>query len=404
MNEDSKLIAKLKLLRTVQDVDRHRLIADLVNEQEGAALVDLVGLHAYPDLDADAAIYLASHYAPRRVDGEAWFAELSDVFMRAELSPQRLLRIVSDVCWRLRTVGRHISSEVAIQDLSRIPAGTHHSLVAYFMFCQSARFNFDFKLISRALAILPSSTKGLMPSYFRALACFVRFGQGNYAGTPEIAALANAENDPKVLHILGHALWFSPNQADAELLLTITEKLVGLDETDFVAWYRKATALRRLDRFDDALEALTAGIGSCPKAESSVGEDLIREHQMIVLQADIVGRVRQTRLEAADALELTVNRAQEEMRAAMERELHEIGSATSDALFKVVEILGLFTAIIAVIATGFVGGMTGTQVWWQRLVIVMAGAIGSLVFFVLLRIVVRPRVREGKFKEGVNTR
>ena len=55
MNEDSKLIAKLKLLRTVQDVDRHRLIADLVNEQEGAALVDLVGLHAYPDLDADAA-------------------------------------------------------------------------------------------------------------------------------------------------------------------------------------------------------------------------------------------------------------------------------------------------------------------------------------------------------------
>jgi hypothetical protein len=59
-------------------------------------------------------------------------------------------------------------------------------------------------------------------------------------------------------------------------------------------------------------------------------------------------------------------------------------------LFRIVEILGLFTAIIALAAGGVASVTSGGLEWWQRLLLILTTGVTVLGFFWLLRVVVRP--------------
>ena len=350
------------LARASADPDNDDLVIDVLREQtRGAAAAD--GRWAVPFI--------------------RWVAD-------SPISESRALRVLSDVAWSRRQSGQSVLGSLTFVDLLAEPAGSDRSLCAFVAFLQSARYDFNFDVINRGLSVLPDATRRRMPDYFAALALFAAYGTGQHSRSEEVLEIAGRAMDPKVLHVLAHALWFSSREDDSTALVHVAERILGMNEVDLIASYRLGAGLRRLGRFDEALAAVNRAIADCPALDLENNNMLIEEQQRIVLQADLITRTQRSTAAAVAGFEATIRETEDRIRGELRAELEQASTATSDAQFKVVEILGLFTAIIAVVATGFVGGMSGDLSWWQRLVVVLGGAVASLGFFVMLRFVVRP--------------
>lgn len=60
-------------------------------------------------------------------------------------------------------------------------------------------------------------------------------------------------------------------------------------------------------------------------------------------------------------------------------------------LFKIVEVVGVFVALIALLAGSVSSVAIGDLQWWQRLLLILTTGSMIIGFFLTLRAIVRPR-------------
>ena len=168
--------------------------------------------------------------------------------------------------------------------------------------------------------------------------------------------------------------------------------MMAKGEGDAHVFYRRASALRRLGRFDQALADIDRAIGMLDAGENLVHLDFVRERELIVSSRETRDYVTGFGEQIQERLAAEARQQIEVASAALEKRIAQAQQVVSDGLLKLVEILGLFVALIGFVAgTGaaaFTRGSTADRAISMGLVLV-----GSLMFFVLLRMVTSFRRR-----------
>ncbi|GAA4740257.1 tetratricopeptide repeat protein [Gordonia alkaliphila] len=290
----------------------------------------------------------------------------------------------SSITWQLRSHRPDVlnalalSQVIAEQESSSDLFDTHLSILL-----QAARYDFNFERIER---ILSAVGEGVTNSslYYRAMLQYSRLGRGKQVTVQEISTIATATDSEKILSLLLHGLWFTADQRFAEEMLSISRRLLVINPQNAVTYMRQASALRRVGRFPEAVTSINKAIALNPPTDREVHNDFKLERVTIAIQHDA-----QLRLERETAAQL--ERQGRVQRRKLNALIDRTNDQLSDSLFKVVEILGVFTAIIGAIATIVAGNAIGDGIsWWARILLVLAGGVVILGFFVLLRFIVRP--------------
>ncbi|MGY2701611.1 hypothetical protein [Nocardioides sp. HB32] len=276
-----------------------------------------------------------------------------------------LRRVVTDLAWQARARGR------AVPPVPDELTG-HAQRVARYYAGQRLRFDFRFRELQRVIEPWLGSGDALLT----ALAGFAALGRGEPMGRALVErSLAAADADDKSRHVCLHALWFSRDREDLTLLLALSEEMLAAGAGGANAHYRRAGALRRLGRYDEAMVEIELAIERHGSGDTAVHQDYVRERELILAVAATAG--------VADA---TVARL-----AGLETRLDErLGKAedlVNDSLLRTIEILGLFLAL-----TGFVVGTSTAAVkssdWWQLVVAMGLLVAGSAAFLLMMRWVV----------------
>jgi len=80
-----------------------------------------------------------------------------------------------------------------------------------------------------------------------------------------------------------------------------------------------------------------------------------------------------------------------ELSDAVTAKADQIENKISESLFKMIEILALFTAVVALLASGVASVTIGDLEWWQRGALILTSGAVVMTFFFAIRAVVQPR-------------
>ncbi|WP_232660468.1 hypothetical protein [Pseudonocardia sp. TRM90224] len=343
-----------------------------------------------PDL-ADNAWVLATWEVEdaARAGGGEWIGMAISWLQDGDAGWERSAYFCADVSWTARAAGNSALLHIDKSDLT-LPVITAGERGLLHLLLQSQRYDFRFAAIRETVAGLGVAVEALDP-FSRAIHAFALLGQSAPEATAEFdATSALGGSNEKVQHALLHGLWLAESLPDqAERILRFVDSTDVLRADDPVVALRKAHALRKLHRFDEALQSIDLGISQISPAALDVHRDFVRERSMIIAVRDTQAAYEQARHSLAEQVEEHVGA----LEGAVATKADQIEGKVSDSLFRMVEILALFTAVIALLAAGTASVTIGNLEWWQRgVLLVVAGAV-MMIFFLAVRVVVRPRRR-----------
>ncbi|MCX5215800.1 hypothetical protein OG689_42365 [Kitasatospora sp. NBC_00240] len=213
---------------------------------------------------------------------EAWPQRADEWMERLGATWQESARFCADVAWSARQSGSsvllHVTAAQALQrGVAAIAARTRLHLYAV-----ALRYDFRCRSLEELLSAQPLQD---LDPFSRSLHVFALLGQSDPRGLGLIdQVLADAEDDVKVTHALLHGLWLGEDlPGQPQRILDLLDRPAFAARPDAIALYRKARALRRLLRHDEALAAIDEAMECLPvSTDAAVHSDLVRERVLII--------------------------------------------------------------------------------------------------------------------------
>jgi tetratricopeptide (TPR) repeat protein len=229
--------------------------------------------------------------------------------------------------------------------------------------------------------------------FSRAFHVFGLIVEGHPDADREMEELLEAAGDNYRVHLaVLEALRLSnsrPAREQGERMLELLDRPALRGSTSPDLLYRRAFALRRLGRYEAALEAVDDCLARLPVQQVQDRVRIIQEHDLIMAERAIA----EQRDAAEKAAQESLARHSAELRALVSEEVEHAQLLLSDALFRVVEVLGLFIAVVALLAGSVASAVAVNLLWWQRGALIVVAALVVLAFFLTLRVVVHPSRR-----------
>ncbi|WP_018348637.1 hypothetical protein [Longispora albida] len=254
------------------------------------------------------------------------------------------------------------------------------------------RLAYQWENMAQCLADLGTPLADLDP-YSRAYHVFALLVQGRPEALPEMdALLADGGEDYRVHLSLVEGLRLSRSiPGQGELMLKLLDRPALRDSASPDPLYRRAYALRKLGRHEEALRTVDECLQRISPLQVRDRIRIIQERDLILAEQAIA---RQSAA-ATEAAQAQLRQATAQLEALMAQQIEEVRRTAADGLFRVVEILGLFTALIALLGGSVASAVAQGLSWWQRGLLILIAAIVALGFFLVLRVLVRPRPRGG---------
>jgi tetratricopeptide (TPR) repeat protein len=250
------------------------------------------------------------------------------------------------------------------------------------------RLAYRWEDMEQCLTSLDATIQELDP-YSRAYHVFALLAENHPDGQAEMNALLDvAEDDYRVTLSLVEGLRLSrgvPDQAEQMLRLLSGPAMTRSTSPDPL--YRKAFALRKLGRYEEALRVVDECLQRISPLQVRDRVRIVQERDLILAEQTIREQAEAARRAADDQ----VRAAAHELEQLVAGQIAEMRQTMTDGLVRVVEILGVFTAIIAVLGGGAASIVTKGLLWWQRGVLILIAGVVAIGFFALLRIMVQPR-------------
>jgi hypothetical protein len=339
-----------------------------------------------PGRAADALSYreIVAQLTPRVMPGNgidqtlAWLAELADAEARTSIPLVTIRQAISSLGWADRSVGNATFSTAVYA--AAIPADAPHRerLVLFAAYLVSQRLRFDFRFEALRAESLGWVEFG-PDAQLATMVIFAKMGLHLQSAVDDLAMLrANFTLDEVCRDILLHALWFGAHLPEqAEQILALSDDILAHGDASANVYFRRAYAFRRKGNLDQAAIEIHRAIELLAPGNNDVHQDYVRELEFINTTALFREQVRTSVDEQlAGALESLDSRA----RAAEE--------LVSGSMVNMVEVLGLFVALIGFLGAGAVtllNQMNPTN----QVVIVLLLFVGSIGFFLTLRFIVR---------------
>lgn len=300
-----------------------------------------------------------------------WLADLAALDDGAPIDRSALRQVVSDLAWAEREHDTGLADDLMVEARGE---GTLAVLAGYYV-SQRLRFDFRFRPLSDELERWPALRDDAQGA---AMAAFAAMGtRSDEARAAADSALRRRDNDAVTRDILLHALWFGthlPDQPDR--IIDLSDEMLSKGEASANVYYRRAFAFRRLGRLDRALRDIDVAMDLLGPGHKDVHQDYVRERELIGT-TELVSSTISTMVDAK----------LEEALTALDQRAKAAEESVSRSLVGMVEVLGLFVALIGFLGAGAVTLFQDQPAWRQvaTLVFLLLGSIG---FFLTLRFVV----------------
>ncbi|MEV4253494.1 hypothetical protein AB0J52_10025 [Spirillospora sp. NPDC049652] len=351
---------------------------------------------------AGQAVALVEYLKPRTSgDSLAWIAELARIAEDHGLDVPRIRRVTTDLAWLARLAEQRCPDDREWTLARGLSGSRTHRLVLAYVHGQRLRFDYRF-------AELRTRTNQWLGEFHDdalvlSLAAFAALGSRAPNGLDLYRRAVEAPDaDDKSRNLALTAIWFADHlSGSAEELLSLSETMMARGEGNPNVHYRRASALRRLGRFDEALVEIDLAIDLFGVGNMLVHEQYAQERRAIsdaremrrqaesvrdALSAELGGRIDERIDEATAAMEERIEDASQQLaqRIAVAQEL------VSEGLLKMVEVLGLFVTLLGfLIGSGTV--IIKAKTFPERAITMGIVVLGALVFFALLRQIVGTR-------------
>jgi tetratricopeptide (TPR) repeat protein len=279
------------------------------------------------------------------------------------------------------------ADDIARSDLTGVPGRALMHL-----YLTSLRYEFRGTALEHFIESLPRPVSSLDP-YTHALYAWALLVQNKPEGVAEMNAVLNrgGEDDRSVLHALQEGLQYAEEIPDhAELMLTLWRRPGPASWRDETVLLREAAALRRLGRYDEALATIDRSIMLLQPNDTDRYHRRMSERWRIREQRETAMRIAREYERATSIARREVEQTTERLLAQLDDQVSSVRQQISENLFRIVEILGIFAAVIALVVGGAAAGNSAGITWWQRAVLILTSGAVAIGFFVLLRLIVRP--------------
>ena len=315
-----------------------------------------------------------------KTESLAWITELTELAVRYRLSVMCLRSVATDLAWAARECDQRAPAPEEWRDVEGRSAA-HRRVLAY-VHGQRLRWDAQFGELSRLCPEWRSAIgDDALLAGFEALAALgLRRPEGLdlYKGS-----LGAPDADARSRHVCLAAIWFAhhlPNQAT--ILLELADDMILRGEDNWTLYFRRAGALRKLGRYEEALESIDRAVTSLPMGHTEVYQEQLRERELILASWSTQQQLDHFSEKLRRDIDTAVADASSDLRGRVDAAQKQM----SDSLLKVIEILGLFIAI-----AGFLFGSGAVALhaasFWQRFATLALVLVGSLSFFALLRLV-----------------
>ncbi|MFC0315317.1 hypothetical protein ACFQNE_09575 [Gordonia phosphorivorans] len=330
-------------------------------------------------------------------DATQWYPLLSTwlTALRDPADRHDAFEIVSSaITWRLRSERPACLNALGLgRVITELEHGSDEFDTDLSILLQAARYDFNFERIEQILnAVSEGTTNSSL--YYRAMLQYSRLGRGKEVSLADVSAIADATESEKILSLLLHGLWFTAGAEWSSEMLKLCDRLIAINPHNAITYMRKAAAHRRKGDFSLAIAAINKAIAMHSPLDRETHADLKLERVTIATQQDEALRLSRVVEQSSNRLngeiESRVTAADTRLTTRFTTLADQTDAQISDSLFKVVEILGIFTAIIGVVATT-IGSQFGNSLsFWERAAILVLGGVVVIGFFFLLRFIVRP--------------
>ncbi|MEU4227278.1 hypothetical protein AB0F17_23540 [Nonomuraea sp. NPDC026600] len=309
-------------------------------------------------------------------EGFPWISELARVGKSERLTVAEIRNVTSDIAWISREAGEAIPERDLRpdDDIDKDVFG----LVLVYVRGQRLRFDFRFReLFHCAEEWRREYDDALICAFGAFAACGLRLPD---ALSIYKRSIEMDDVDKVSRHVSLTAIWMAqqvPNQA--ALLLELADRMITLGEGNAVLYFRRARAYSRLGDYERALDDIYQAMDLVGPDNNLVHADYVREWQIIVTKMDF----------EETAKRLVGEVVEETAKEAISR-IQEAERALSDGQLRMVEILGLFMALVGFLVAG---GSTFLQTasWQQAVTNVVLIGLGSISFFMVLRWIIHFR-------------
>ncbi|WP_349828495.1 tetratricopeptide repeat protein [Brevibacterium litoralis] len=286
-------------------------------------------------------------------------------------------KTISDAAWIDREHGRAIDYEKIVDDELGTPASDKLEIIKYEATAQRLRYDFKFSQLddvnTRESLREGSRSELLLP--FRA---FASLGL-RMASSKDITAEAMDLNCVNAVGrwIVLHGLWFGTHlEEQSDLMIELSDRMIKKHEIDANLYYWRAFALRNAGDLSDALESIDQALELHDSAQVNVHQDYVRERELI----NTMKMINTT-------IESKVDSALRSSSELLRREASESRRTIQSSLIGVIEIFGVFIAIVTLVGgsalTLFNSKSIDQQLWTIGIL-----TVGCIAFFVILRLIV----------------
>lgn len=330
---------------------------------------------------------LKKHFMRRaRSKSTTWIDDLAAVAEGCGLELPVVRQAVSDLAWQAREVGQPLLADAG--NGGQLGGGSEFVQLCR-QYLQGFRLRFDFKFEDLGAQVPAWLRSHPGDALLLALSGFAGLGRGVPGALRAVETSLNSSNSDAVSrNVCLHALWFGNHIEDqAERIVRLSDEIIDRGEDGANLYFWRAYALRRMERFDDALESIDQAISLHPVGMNIVHQDYVRERALITTSKLVLSQVAEHARQVAVDLRAELDRQLEAAKAELVKKQEDAQRAVSDSLLKIIEILGLFIALV-----GFLAG-SGVIVFralgfWQHFASMAILLVGSITFFGLLRLMI----------------
>ncbi|MGI5204292.1 hypothetical protein ACQEU6_22250 [Spirillospora sp. CA-108201] len=348
--------------------------------------------------DAEKASILVDHFAAATAGPlSAWVDDFVSRVEEFGLPVQQIRRAATDLAWLARKNGQGYLDEA---DRARIlAAGNTRTARLCLAYIHGQRLRFDFKFAQIHRLCVDWLAEFEDDALVRSLAAFAALGTRATNGLGMFRRAVDAPDaDDKTNQVLLTGINFADHLPEQpQMMLDLSDEMMARGQENSIVYYRRATAYRKLGRFDDGLHEIDRAIDALGPGDVLVHEQFTQERRSIILAQDLQNQIERNTQAVADSIAAQVDERIAAASAELEQRLDEASlrltqridvaqEMVSSGLLKMVEILGLFVALV-----GFVAGSGAIVIkshgLQERALSMLLVVGGALVFFSLLRLV-----------------
>jgi tetratricopeptide (TPR) repeat protein len=341
---------------------------------------------------------LARYHVRRQMEsGDDWTGAAVDWLVQLDADWSESAEFCAKLCRASRELRNTARPYLNGDDIMRSDLSTVAGRARLHLYLTSLRYEFRSAALEHCVESLPRAVSSL-DTYTHAVYAWSLLVQNQPEGVIEMNAVLarGGEEDRSVLHALQDGLAYAEGIPDAaELMLTLWRRPGAAAWRDETVLLREAGALRRLGRYDEALAAVDRSLMLLAPNEIDRYDRRMSERWRIREQRDLAQRVEREFARATSAAQQEVEETTARLLDELDEQVGAVRAQVSDNLFRIVEILGIFAAVIALIVGGAAAGNSAGIAWWQRAVLILTSGMVAIGFFVLLRFVVRGNPGDG---------